>query len=98
MKALPKLSATATTTPRKRRIPSVLDAVLESLKTPTSAEASGEKIEDARQVVTGSASSTHAKVGLSETAPVKLVGESLPEKPTTPALEAPSQGDLNYIV
>jgi hypothetical protein len=51
---LPKLSATATTTPRKRRMASVLDAVLESVKTPTlaSAEASGNKIEDAREVVT----------------------------------------------
>jgi hypothetical protein len=35
--ALPKLSATATTTPRKRRMASVLDAVLESIKTLASA-------------------------------------------------------------
>jgi hypothetical protein len=32
---LPKLSATATTTPRKRRMASVLDAVLEFVKMPT---------------------------------------------------------------
>jgi hypothetical protein len=62
---LPKLSATATTTLRKRRMASVLDAILESVKTPTlaSAEASGEKIEDAREAVTASASSVHAEAG-----------------------------------
>jgi hypothetical protein len=50
---LPKLSATSTATPRKRRMASVLDTVLESMKTPppTFAEASGGKIEDAREVV-----------------------------------------------
>jgi hypothetical protein len=88
--AMPKLSATATTTPRKRRMASVLDVVLESVKMPTlaSTEASGGKIEDARKVVTASASSVHAEAGSSEAAPVKLVEESLPEKHTTPAPEA----------
>jgi hypothetical protein len=97
---LSKLSATATSTPRKRRMASVLDVVLESVKTPpsASAEASGEKIEDAREVVIGSISSIHAEAGPSEAAAEKLVGESLPEKPTRPAPEAPPQGDLNYIV
>jgi hypothetical protein len=92
--ALPKLSATATTTPRKRRMASVL----ESVKTPISTEASGRKIEDARKVVTGSASSAHTEVEPSETTPVKLMEESTLEKPTTPTPEAPSLGDLNYIV
>jgi hypothetical protein len=66
--ASPKLSATTTATPRKRRMASVLDVVLESMKTPppTSTEASGRKIEDAR--------------GPSKAAPEKLVEESLPEK------------------
>jgi hypothetical protein len=61
--ALSKLSAIATTTPRKRRMASFLDAVLESMKTPppASAEASGEKIEDAREMVTASISSVHAE-------------------------------------
>jgi hypothetical protein len=45
-----------------------------------------------------SISSVHAEAGPSEAAPEKLVGESLPENPTTPAPEAPPQGDLNYIV
>jgi hypothetical protein len=97
---LPKLSTTTTMTPWKRRMASVLDAILESMKTPTpaSAEASGEKIEDAREVVTASASSIHVEVGPSGAAPVKLMGESLPEKSTSPVPEAPPQGDLDYIV
>ena len=70
---------------------SVLDAILESMKTPTpaSAEASGEKIEDAREVVTASASSIHVEAGPSGATPVKLVGESLPEKSMSPVPEAP---------
>jgi hypothetical protein len=76
---LPKLSATATITPRKRRMASVLDAVLEPMKTPASVEAFGGKIEDAREVVTASPSSAHVEVGPSETAPVKLMGEIAPE-------------------
>jgi hypothetical protein len=73
---------------------------LESMKmlTPASTEASGEKIEDAREVVTTSACSTHVEVEPSGATPVKLVEESLPEKPMSPAPEAPPLGDLNYIV
>jgi hypothetical protein len=70
---------------------SVLDAVLESMKTPTAAsvEASSEKMEDARKVVTASVASIHVEAGPSGATPVKLVGESLPEIPTSPAPEAP---------
>jgi hypothetical protein len=98
--ALPKLTATATATPRKRRMASVLEVVLESVKMPppASAEASGGKIGDAREVATTSISFVHAEAGPSEAVLEKLVGESLLEKPTTPAPEAPPQGDLNYIV
>jgi hypothetical protein len=73
-----KLSTTATTNPRKRRMASVLNAVLESMKTPTSASArlSGEKIEDAREVVTASASFTLVEAEPLGATPVKLVGES----------------------
>jgi hypothetical protein len=80
-----KLSTTTTTTPMKRRMASVLDAVLKSMKTPTpaSAEASSEKIEDIREVVTASASSIHVEAGPSRAAPIELVEESLPEKPST---------------
>jgi hypothetical protein len=44
---------------------SVLDAVLESAKMlpPTSIEASGGKIEDAREMVTASTSFVHAEAG-----------------------------------
>jgi hypothetical protein len=97
---LPKLSTTATTTPRKRRMASVLDAVLQSTKlpAPTTTEFIDDKIEDASKVVNASASPVHVEAGPSGAAPVKLVKENLPEKPTSPAPDAPSQGDLNYIV
>jgi hypothetical protein len=51
--ALPKLSVTTTTTPRNRRMASVLDVVLESVKTPppNSAEAPGVKNEDANKKI-----------------------------------------------
>jgi hypothetical protein len=77
-----------------------LDVVLESMNTPppTSAEASGGKIEDAREVVTASTSSAHAETGPLETVPENLVEESLPEKPSAPAPKAPSKSDLNFIV
>jgi hypothetical protein len=90
---LPKLTsgATTTTTPKKRRMDSVLDAVLKSMKmpTPACAEACDEKIEDAREVATASASSVHVEVGPSGAALVELVKESLLEKPTSPVPEAP---------
>jgi hypothetical protein len=97
---LPKLSTTATTTLRRRRMASVLDVVLESVKmpTPTSIEASCEKIEDARELVTASASSVLIEAGPLGVVPVMLVGGNLLEKPTPPVPKAPPQGDLNYIV
>jgi hypothetical protein len=78
---------------------SVLEAVLESVKTPppTPAEASSRKIEDAEEMVTAS-TSAHVKVGPSEAVPEKFAKESLPEKPTTSAPKAPSQDNLNFIV
>jgi hypothetical protein len=100
MAELPKPSTIATTTPRKRRMASVLDVVMESLKTatPASVEASSEKIKDTREVVTVSIASIHAEAWSSRASPAKLIEESLPEKPTSPAPEAPSQSDLEYIV
>jgi hypothetical protein len=84
----------------KPGVTSVLDAVLESVKTPppTSAKASGGKIDDTKEMVTASTSSAHVEVGPSKTAPKNLVEESLLEKPLAPALEAPSKSDLNFIV
>jgi hypothetical protein len=73
---------------------------MESLKTvtPASAKASSENIKDTREVVTASTASIHAEVGFLGARPVKLIEESLLEKPTSPAPEAPSQSDLEYIV
>jgi hypothetical protein len=95
-----KLLTTATMTPRKRRMSSVLDAVLKSTKMPTPAttEVSDDKIEDVREVATASAFSIHVEAGPSGAKPVELAKESLPEKPTSPIPKAPSQGDLAYIV
>jgi hypothetical protein len=65
---------------------------------PTCAEASGGKIEDTREMVTASTSSTHAEAGPSETALEKFVEESLPEKPSASTPETPSKSDLNFNV
>jgi hypothetical protein len=88
-----------TGTPWKRRMATVLEAVLESVKTPppSSAEASGSQTENVPEMITAS-TSAHAEAGPSEVAPGNLTEESLPEKPSAPAPEAPSQGDLDYIV
>jgi hypothetical protein len=42
--------------------------------------------------------STYVEAGPLETASENLVEESRPEKPSTPAPEAPSKSDLNFIV
>jgi hypothetical protein len=100
MTGLPKLTTAATMTPRKRRMASVLDAVLKSTKmsAPVTTEASDDKIEDVMEMVAASASSIHVEAGPFGATPVELVKESLPEKPTSPAPEEPSHGDLDYIV
>jgi hypothetical protein len=56
-----KLTTAATMTPKKRRMASVLDAVLKSTKipTPASTEAPEDKAKDLREVPTASASPTH---------------------------------------
>jgi hypothetical protein len=62
---LPKLTTAASTsmTPKKRRMTSILDVVLKSMKVPTpaTAEASVEKIEDIREAVAANASSIHTE-------------------------------------
>jgi hypothetical protein len=99
MTGLPKLTTIATTTPRKRRMASVLDAVLKSTKMPTpiSTEAPEDKTKDLREVAAASASPIHVEVGPSGTKPVELGKESLAEKPS-PIPEASSLGDLEYII
>jgi hypothetical protein len=95
---LPKLPAT-TGTPRKRRMASVLEAVLEYVKTPppSSTEASRSKTEDVPEMIIAS-TSAHAEAGPSEAVPENHMEESLLEKPLVPTPEASSQGDLDYIV
>jgi hypothetical protein len=97
---LPKPSSTTTATPRKRRMASILDAVLEFVKALVyvSAEASGETSGDAKEATTASTTNVLAEAGPSEAAPIGLVEESAPEKSKSPAPEAPPQGDLEFIV
>jgi hypothetical protein len=99
---LPKLTTAATTTmtPKRWRMASVLDDVLKSTKmsTPSTTEASDDKIEDVREVAAASASSIHVEAGPLRATLVELVKESLPGKPTSHVPEAPSQADLDYIV
>jgi hypothetical protein len=86
----------------------MLDIVLESIKTsaPASAEALSAQTKDARKnVVAGvanalaeaSPSEAPAEAGPSETAPIALEKESVPEKPKSPAPEAPLK-ELEFIV
>jgi hypothetical protein len=49
-------------------------------------------------VITANATTTLVEAGPSKVAPVRLMEESLPEKSTSPAPEAPPRGDLEYIV
>jgi hypothetical protein len=95
---LPKLPATIGTL-RNKRMASVLEVVLESVKMspPSSAKASGNKTEDVSEMITAS-TSAHAEARPSEVVPKNLVEKSLPENPSASAPEAPSSSDLNFIV
>jgi hypothetical protein len=97
---LPKLTTVATMTPKKRRMSSVLDAVLKSIKilTPASTKAPKNNIEDSREVPTASASPTYTEAETSGATPAELAKERLHEKPTLPTPEEPSQVDSEYIV
>jgi hypothetical protein len=97
---LPKPSSTTTMTPRKRRMASVLDVVLESVKAPVSAsaEASGEKSEDAREKITASMATALGEAEPLKVVPIGLVEESVPEKSKSPTPEAPPHADLEYII
>jgi hypothetical protein len=88
---LTKLSTTMIATPKKRRMASVLDVVLESMKTPTPAttEASGKKIENTKEMITASVVAALAEAGPLGATPVRLTEESLPKKSASPVPEAP---------
>jgi hypothetical protein len=68
---LPKPSSIPAVTPRKRRIVSMLDAVLESVKTsdPASAKAHSAQTKDARKIVVANVANAPAEVGPSEALP-----------------------------
>ena len=91
--SLPRLTIVVTMTPKKRRMASVLDAVLKSTNIPTHAsiEAPKDNIEESREVPTASASSTHAEAETSGAKPAELTKEGLHEKPTLLAPKAASQ-------
>jgi hypothetical protein len=97
---LSKPSSTTTATLRKRRMDSVLDVVLESVKAlvPASAEAAGENSEVAREAITASTANVLVEAGPSKAAPIGLAEESVPKKSKSPTPEAPPYGDLEYIV
>jgi hypothetical protein len=95
-------------TPRKMRMASVLDAVLESVKTsaPASAKALSTQAKDSRKTTDAIMAHTPAEAGPSEapaearpseTAPIALEKESVPEKSESPAPEVPVK-ELEFIV
>jgi hypothetical protein len=101
---LPKASKIPAATPR-RRMASVLDAVMEYVKVPTPASApdtkgkalkkSGEA--DMAHVFFETGPSVPAEAYPSGAAPLTLEKESVPEKFKSPALEAPAE-ELEFIV
>jgi hypothetical protein len=105
---LPKPSSLPAATPRKRRMASLLDSVLESAKTsaPAFAEALSTLAKDSRKTsdtsmahtldeVRSSEAPTEARP--SETAPITLEKESVTQKSKSPAPEAPVK-ELEFIV
>jgi hypothetical protein len=78
---------------------SVLDAVLESVKTsaPTSAEAPSDQIKDGREAAATSMANAPSEAGPLEIAPIALVEESAPKKSKSPAPEVPHK-ELEFII
>jgi hypothetical protein len=104
---LPKASSIPATTPRKRRMASVLDAVMESVKTSTPASAEARSTEgeilkksdeaDMVQTVSEAGPSVSAEARPSEMAPPILEKEGASEKSKSPAPGAPAE-ELEFIV
>jgi hypothetical protein len=105
---LPKPSSVPAVTPRKRRMASVLDAILESVKTsaPASAKALSAQIKDTRKTAVVSVTNAPAEAGPleapaeagpSETTLIALEEESVPKKSKSPTPEAPLK-ELEFIV
>jgi hypothetical protein len=104
---LPKASRIPTTTPRKRRMASVLDAIMESIKTSTPASAEARSTEgeilkkhdeaDMAQTVSEAGSSVSVEARASEMATSILEKEGASEKSKSPAPGAPAE-ELEFIV
>jgi hypothetical protein len=105
---LPKPSRIPATTPKKRRMASVLDAVMESVKTSTHASIEAPSIEGeiskksdevgmAQTVSEIGPSKIPTKARPSESAPMILEKGSASEKSKSPAPEAPAE-ELDFIV
>jgi hypothetical protein len=97
---LPKPTSITTSTPRKRKMASILDVVLESMEAPVSAsaEASGETSGVAKEATTASMANVLTEAGPSEATPTGLVEENAPEKSKSLAPETPPHGNLEFIV
>jgi hypothetical protein len=104
---LPKPSRIPVTTPRKRRMARMLDAVMESVKTSTPASAEAPSTEGeilkkpdkagAAQVVSEAGPSVLVEARPSEIATLVLEIEGATEKSKSPALGAPTK-ELEFIV
>ena len=91
-----KLTTVVSLTPKKRRMASVLDAVLKStnIPTPASTETPKDNVEESRKVPIASASPSHAEAETLGAKPTELEKE----KSTLPTPKAPSQVDSEYFV
>jgi hypothetical protein len=103
---LPKLSNILAATPRKRRMASVLDAVMESMKTPTPASAEAPRTEAKVSKKSDEAGMAHTiseaepsvpAEARPEIAPMILEKEGASEKSKSHALRAPAK-ELEFIV
>jgi hypothetical protein len=96
---LPKLITATIVTPRKRRMASVLDAILKSSKVPTLASTKASEVNTKKLVrAPASVSPALAEPGPSRSKPAEQEKEDLLENPTSPVPEASSQDSLEYIV
>jgi hypothetical protein len=101
----PKASKIPAATPRKRRMASVLDTVMESMKVPTPASAPDTKGKVLKksgkagpaQAASEAGPSVPAKAQPSEAAPLTLEKEGVPKKSKSPAPEAPAE-ELEFIM
>jgi hypothetical protein len=102
---LPRASKIPTATPRRRRMASVLDAVMESVKVPTPASATDIEGETLKKSSEAGMAHATSEVGPSVpteaypsgAAPLTLEKGSIPEKFKSPAPEAPTE-EVEFIV